>query len=61
MEPDDDRDEDDRVVHTTFPTACLVCSRLGGKLYRSSEAPPIPVVGCTNAECRCEYVPYWDW
>ncbi|HUG14254.1 MAG TPA: hypothetical protein VMM78_04475 [Thermomicrobiales bacterium] len=37
--------------------ACPKCSELRGKVFEPHKAPPIPVMGCTNANCRCDYAP----
>lgn len=37
--------------------ACDVCRALDGRLLEPSQAPRIPVEGCTNEFCRCDYSP----
>ncbi len=39
------------------PDACRYCQDLHGHIYRPSEAPEIPIRGCTNLTCRCRYEP----
>ena len=37
--------------------ACSVCRAFRGRIYDPREAPPIPVPGCLNPLCRCDYLP----
>jgi hypothetical protein len=39
------------------PDSCLVCRELLGKVFEPHNAPVIPVPGCTNQMCRCDYLP----
>ncbi|MGB7990122.1 MAG: hypothetical protein WCF44_12035 [Candidatus Methylophosphatis roskildensis] len=39
---------------------CVAARTLVGKRLLSSEAPTLPVPGCTAANCRCSYVHYDD-
>jgi hypothetical protein len=43
------------------PDACPACRALHGRRFRPAEAPPIPVPGCTNLICRCDYLPVTRW
>jgi hypothetical protein len=37
--------------------ACPACAAVIGRMFTLSAAPPIPVPGCSNEICRCEYLP----
>ena len=37
------------------PKACPVCAMHRGKVYWADQAPQLPIGGCLNDECRCEY------
>ena len=37
--------------------ACPACRAVSGKVYPLDQAPPIPIPGCTNDICRCDYLP----
>jgi hypothetical protein len=37
--------------------ACSACAAVGGRTFALSAAPSIPVPGCTNEICRCDYLP----
>lgn len=37
--------------------ACPACLALNGRLFDPSAAPSIPVAGCVNELCRCDYAP----
>lgn len=39
------------------PDACRFCKDFHGRIYRPSEAPEIPIKGCTSLACRCRYEP----
>ncbi len=39
------------------PDACRYCKDFHGRIYRPSEAPEIPIRGCTKLACRCRYEP----
>lgn len=45
--------------HAVSIAPCLMaCDQVRpymGKRYLSREAPPLPVPGCTNRQCRCRY------
>lgn len=43
--------------HLIAPGACPTCAALDGQEYDPLEAPRIPVEGCTNDVCRCDYTP----
>lgn len=36
---------------------CPSCAAVAGRLFALSAAPPIPVPGCSNGICRCDYLP----
>ena len=37
--------------------ACPACAAVVGRTFALSAAPPIPVPGCSNEICRCDYLP----
>ena len=37
--------------------ACPACAAVAGRTFTLSAAPPIPVPGCSNEICRCDYLP----
>jgi len=37
--------------------ACRACRAVSGRRYPLDQAPPIPIPGCTNDICRCDYLP----
>lgn len=39
------------------PDACPTCAALAGKVFDPLRAPRIPVVGCAEPPCRCDYTP----
>lgn len=39
---------------------CVAARALAGRRLLSSEAPTLPVPGCTSANCRCSYAHYDD-
>lgn len=39
------------------PDACRYCKDFHGRIYLPSEAPEIPIRGCTGISCRCQYEP----
>lgn len=41
----------------SMPDACPTCRALAGRRYPIQRAPTIPVPGCTNDICRCDYLP----
>lgn len=42
---------------TSASDPCPACAVVIGRRFALSTAPPIPVPGCSNAICRCDYVP----
>lgn len=40
--------------------ACREAQALKGKRFLSSEAPTLPLPGCTSAECRCRFQHFED-
>jgi hypothetical protein len=40
--------------------ACAVCRAFTGKVFDPRDAPTIPVRGCRNKTCRCDYLPALD-
>lgn len=40
--------------------ACAAARQMESKRYLSSEAPMLPVRGCTMTTCKCRYVHYND-
>lgn len=46
-----------RARHIANRNACPTCRGLDGREYDPKKAPRIPVTGCTNDVCRCEYSP----
>jgi len=45
-----------KVMFTAAEGACAVCRMLDGRVFDPKIAPTIPVKGCENERCRCEYV-----
>jgi len=39
------------------PEACPACQAQAGLSYPVRHAPALPISGCTNPVCRCQYVP----
>ena len=39
---------------------CSACPGVNGRRFSISHAPPIPVPGCQNEICRCDYLPVLD-
>ena len=39
---------------------CKAVKALHGKRFLSSEAPTLPVEGCTQAHCECDYIHHED-
>lgn len=37
--------------------SCPTCRALAGRVFELRAAPTIPVAGCTNQFCRCDYLP----
>ena len=37
--------------------SCPACSTVAGRVFAIADAPRIPVIGCTNTFCRCDYLP----
>jgi hypothetical protein len=37
--------------------ACPVCRALAGQLFDPKDALDVPVPGCQNETCRCDYLP----
>jgi hypothetical protein len=37
--------------------ACAACRSLAGKVFDPRDAPVIPLRGCQNDACRCDYLP----
>lgn len=46
-----------KVMFTAAEDACSVCRMLDGRVFEPTIAPTIPVKGCQNETCRCDYVP----
>ena len=46
-----------RVEFFAAEDACVVCAALRGNVHDPRTAPPIPVPGCLNDLCRCDYMP----
>ena len=46
-----------RVMFVAVEEACSVCRMLDGRVFEPTIAPTIPVKGCENQVCRCDYVP----
>lgn len=42
---------------SAMPDACPACRALNGRVFEPQAAPPIPVPGCANEICRCDYSP----
>lgn len=61
--PADKRDARSRYhcveVRTGVP-ACEAARQLGNVRYLSSEAPGLPVSGCTEQQCACSYIHHDD-
>jgi rubrerythrin len=36
---------------------CPSCAAVANRLFALSAVPPIPVFGCSNEICRCDYLP----
>jgi hypothetical protein len=36
---------------------CPPCRSMLGRRFQISDAPPIPIAGCTSETCRCGYLP----
>jgi hypothetical protein len=39
---------------------CSACSGVNGRRFSISDVPPIPIPGCRNEICRCDYLPVLD-
>jgi hypothetical protein len=39
---------------------CPACASVAGRRFVVAAAPPIPVPGCGNEICRCDYLPVLD-
>lgn len=37
--------------------ACPACAAVAGRVFLITAAPAIPVPGCSNEICRCDYLP----
>ena len=37
--------------------SCLACAAVNGRRFALANAPAIPVPGCSNEICRCDYLP----
>ncbi|MHB8399940.1 MAG: structural protein [Candidatus Limnocylindrales bacterium] len=40
--------------------SCPACAALDGRRFTLADAPAVPVPGCTNEVCRCDYSPVAD-
>ncbi len=40
--------------------ACSACKRWTGTTLRLEVVPPLPIPGCLNDYCRCDYLPVID-
>jgi hypothetical protein len=49
-----------RVRFSAGEEACSVCRMLDGRVFDPKIAPIIPVKGCENDVCRCDYLPVSD-
>ena len=48
-------------VSIRFPAnACAAAKEMAGVRHLASEAPPLPLPGCTSARCDCRYVHHDD-
>ncbi len=48
-------------VSIRFPAnACAAAKQMAGVRHMASEAPPLPLPGCTAARCECRYVHHDD-
>jgi hypothetical protein len=39
---------------------CPACGAAMGRRYQPAAAPEIPIPGCSNEICRCDYTPVLD-
>jgi hypothetical protein len=46
-----------KVMYFASEDACSVCQVLVGRVFDPATAPTIPLRGCKNAVCRCDYLP----
>jgi hypothetical protein len=46
-----------QVMFFAMEDACPVCLMLVGRVFDPAIAPAIPVRGCKNEVCRCDYLP----
>lgn len=46
-----------KITFIAVEGACSVCRMLDGRVFDPTIAPVIPVKGCENEVCRCEYLP----
>lgn len=48
-------------VHIRYPaTACMAVKKLTNERFLASEAPSLPVPGCTAGRCECSFVHHDD-
>jgi hypothetical protein len=40
--------------------ACPACAAVAGRVFAIADAPRIPILGCANEFCRCDYLPVID-
>jgi len=46
-----------KVMFIAAEGACSVCRMLDRRVFDPTIAPTIPVKGCEDEACRCEYLP----
>jgi hypothetical protein len=46
-----------KVMFFASEDACPICLLLVGRVFDPAIAPGIPVRGCKNTVCRCDYLP----